>query len=75
MPDFSQGSIASLSREGRLELQALMRIGQGDLAVRRWHRRPNGVKCSPRRTSVLRTSAKAQWHLCGHVAGNSRAND
>jgi hypothetical protein len=31
-------AIASLSAEARLELYALMRIGQGDLAVRRWHR-------------------------------------
>jgi len=31
-------AIASLSPEGRSELYALMRIGQGDLAVRRWHR-------------------------------------
>jgi hypothetical protein len=31
-------AIAGLSPEGRVELYALMRIGQGDLAVRRWHR-------------------------------------
>jgi hypothetical protein len=31
-------AIASLPADGRVELYALMRIGQGDLAVRRWHR-------------------------------------
>jgi hypothetical protein len=31
-------AIAGLLPGGRLELYALMRVGQGDLAVRRWHR-------------------------------------
>lgn len=31
-------AITSLTTEGRAELHTLMRIGQGDLAVRNWHR-------------------------------------
>lgn len=31
-------AITSLSNEGRAELHALMRIGQGDLAAGNWHR-------------------------------------
>jgi hypothetical protein len=31
-------AIAALSPEGRSELYVLMRVGQGELAVRKWHR-------------------------------------
>ncbi len=33
-----QNAIASLSAAGRAELYALMRIGQGHLAAKKWHR-------------------------------------